>query len=140
MGVKTYDPGAVDLVVVGIPITGYVDGTFINIGRNNPAFTDGTGSQGEGWRAKSNDKSGICTLTLLQTSATNDALSALAALDELSGDGVGALLMKDNSGRSLYAAETCWVEKLPDSEWARSISGREWIIKTDNLEVLVGGN
>ncbi len=140
MSVKTYNPADVQLVIAGNPISGYADGTFINIARNNPSYTSGTGSTGEGWRAKSNDKSGTCTITLLQTSRSNDALSALSALDEASGDGVGPLLLKDNSGRSLYAAETCWIEKPADSEFAREQSDREWVIKTDKLNVFIGGH
>jgi hypothetical protein len=140
MSVKTYNPADVLLTVAGIPITGYADGTFIAIGRDNPSWNSGTGSDGEGWRAKSNDKSGTCTLTLLQTSAANDALSALVAVDEASGDGIGPLLLKDLSGRSLYEAETCWVEKPADAEFAREQSDREWVIKTDKLNVFVGGH
>lgn len=140
MGVKTYNPADVVIVVAGIPISGFADGTFLSIGRNNPSFTDGTGADGEGFRSKSNDKSGTATLTLLQTSASNALLSALAALDEASGDGIGPLLVKDNSGTSLYSAQTAWIEKPADSEFAREKSDREWVIKTDLLNVFVGGN
>lgn len=140
MSVKTYNPADVQLVIAGILVSGYADGTFIAIGRDNPSFTSGTGADGEGWRAKSNDKSGTCTLTLLQTSLSNDGLSALNALDEASGDGVGPLLLKDNSGRSLYSAETVWLEKPADAEFAREQSDREWVVKTDKLNVFVGGH
>ena len=140
MGVKTYNPGDVQLVVNGIPISGYADGTFITIGRDNPSFNSGTGSDGEGFRSKTNDKSGTCTLTLLQTSLSNDALSGLNIADEATGDGVGPLVLKDGSGRSLYGAETCWIEKPADGEFARDVSNREWVIKTNKLNVFVGGN
>lgn len=140
MAVKTYDPANVIVIFAGIQISGYPDGAFVNIGRLNDTFTDGSGADGEGWRSKSNDKRGICTLTLSQTSASNDALSALAALDELSGDGVGPLLVKDNNGTSLYAAETAWIQKVPDSEFSKEVGEREWIIKTDNLKVFIGSN
>ncbi len=140
MSVKTYNPADVQLILAGIAVSGYADGTFIAIGRDNPSFTSGSGADSEGWRAKSNDKTGTCTLTLLQTSASNDAFSALAALDEASGDGVGPLLLKDNSGRSLYSAETAWLEKPADAEFAREQSDREWVIKTDKLNVFVGGH
>jgi hypothetical protein len=140
MAVKTYNPVDVAVVVAAIPISGFADGTFIIAARDNPAFTKGSGADGEGWRAKSNDRTGTVTLTLLQTSVSNDALSALAALDEASGDGVGPLLVKDNSGRTLIAAETCWVEKIADSEFAREVTNREWVIHTDRLNVFVGGN
>ncbi len=140
MAVKTYNPADVALVVAGVPISGYADGSFIVVSRDNPSFTNGTGSDGEGWRAKSNDRSGTCTITLLQTSEGNDALSALVALDELSGAGIGPLLVKDNSGRSVYSAETCWVEKPADAEFAREQSDREWVIKTDSLNTFAGGH
>lgn len=140
MSVKSYDPNAVTLVFAGIPVEGYADGTFVNVARNNPAFALTVGSSGEGARAKSNDKSGTVTLTLIQSSLSNDALSAIAALDEASSDGVGPLLMKDLSGRSLYAAETAWIQKVSDAEFAREITSREWVIETDSLEVFVGGN
>ena len=140
MAVKTYNPADVTIVVAGVPISGFADGTFINAARDNPSFTNGSGADGEGWRAKSNDKTATVTLTLLQTSEANDLLSALSALDEASGDGVGPLLIKDNSGRTLLAAETCWLEKPADSEFAREVSNREWVVKTDSLNVFVGGN
>jgi hypothetical protein len=140
MTVKTYDPAQVLCIVAGVEIKGYADGTFITCGRDNPAWTNGSGASGEGWRAKSNDKIGTCTLTLLQTSESNDLLSALANLDELSGNGVGAFLLKDNSGNTLYSAETCWIEKQADSEFARDVTNREWVVKTDLLNVFVGGN
>lgn len=140
MAVKTYDPAAVKIILGNINVSGYADGTFVACGRDNPSWTSGTGADGEGWRAKSNDRSGTCTVTLLQTSGTNDAFSALALLDEETGDGVAPLLVKDLNGTTLYAAQTAWLEKPADSEMAREKSDREWAIKTDNLQVFVGGN
>jgi hypothetical protein len=140
MSVKTYNPADVTVIVAGVPVSGFADGTFINAARDNPSFTNGSGSDGEGWRAKSNDKTGTITITLLQTSLSNDALSALSALDEASGDGVGSFLLKDNSGRTLISAETCWLEKPADSELARDVVNREWVVKTDRMNIFVGGN
>lgn len=139
MSVKTYDPGSLAITIAGIPISGFGDGTFLTV-TIPPAFTKGSGSDGEGWRAKSNDKTAEMALTLLQTSASNDALSALATLDELSGDGVDPFLAKDNSGRTVVFAETVWLEKKSDLEFAREVTNREWPIHTDSLNVLVGGN
>lgn len=140
MGVKTYNPADVTVIVAGVPVGGFADGTFITAARDNPSYTNGSGADGEGWRAKSNDRTGTITMTLLQTSLSNDALSALSALDEASGDGVGPFLLKDNSGRTLIAAETCWLEKPADSEFAREVTNREWVVKTDNMNTFIGGN
>ena len=140
MGVKTYNSGEVSIIFAGIPFEGFADGTFVTIARNNPSFNDLVGSDGEGARAASNDKSGTVTVTLMQTSLTNDELSAIALLDELTGDGVAPLLVKDNSGRTVASAETAWLEKPADAEFGREISNREWVFKTDNLGLFIGGN
>lgn len=140
MAVKTYSAKDVTIIFNGIPISGFADGTFMVAARDNPAFTSGSGADGEGWRAKSSDKTGTITLTLLQTSASNDLLSSLALLDESTGNGVGPFLAKDGSGRTLISAQTAWIEKQADSEFARDASDREWVLKTDSLSTLVGGN
>jgi len=140
MSVKTYDPAAIAIIFAGIPFDGYGDGTFVTIARDNPSFNSIVGSNGEGARAKSNDQSGTVVVTLLQTSNTNALLSEISRIDELTGDGVHPLLVKDNSGTTIYQAETAWLEKPADAEFAREITNREWTIKTDKLLMFTGGN
>lgn len=141
MGVKTYNLGAVDVVFAGIPFEGFADGTVITVARNNPASTSLVGGDGEGARAMSNDRSGTVTCVLMQTSATNLALSAIAKADEDSGgQGVFSLMVKDGSGFSVAQAETAWLEKIADAEYGRELTNRTWVIKTDNLDSVVGGN
>lgn len=140
MAVKTFDASQVTIVFNGVIVSGFADGDFINVARNNPTWIDGTGSDGEGWRAKSSDNSGTITITILQTSKSNDALNIISKLDELTGDGVGPFLMKDLSGTSLAAAATAWIEKPADQVFGREVGNREWVIKTDNLVTSPGGN
>jgi Protein of unknown function (DUF3277). len=140
MAVKTYNPKDVLIIVGPVIVEGFADGTFVNIARDNPSWNKAIGSDGEGARARSNDQGGSVTLTLMQTSASNPELSALALLDEQTGDGVVPLLVTDRSGTSLYEAETAWIEKPADSPFAREIETREWVIQTDNLKMLVGDN
>lgn len=140
MAAKTYDPSQVAIIVGGFQITGFADGSFVTIARNADAFALYVGTDGEGTRAKSNNKSGRITLTLAQSSDSNAILSGIAAADELSNNGIVPVLIKDNSGVSLFAAETAWIVKSPDSEFGREVGTREWILETDNLAVFVGGN
>jgi hypothetical protein len=140
MSVKTFDPANVTVVFAGIIVEGYADGSFITAARNNPMFNLKMGSSGEGARAKSNDKSGLVTLTLMQSSASNALLSAQAELDELQNDGVGSLLIKDLLGTTLVSAETAWLRKPSDVEYSNEITGRQWEIETDALNMFVGGN
>lgn len=139
MGVKSFDPKQLAINCGGNPITGYAEGTFIDIERDEDAFNFTAGADGEGARAKINVQSATITLTLIQSSASNDILSAFALADELTNSGLFPLLVKDNNGRSLYAAETAWVQKFAKSEFSNDVTSREWVIRTDKLKMLVGG-
>lgn len=140
MAVKTYDPKQVILIVGGFQITGYAEGTFVNIARREDAFTLHVGSDGEGVRSKSNNRSGTVTFHLLQSSHSNDILSAFAKADELTNAGIFPLMVKDGSGSSLYMAQSAWIKKIADSEFGKEAGAREWGLETDNLEAFVGGN
>lgn len=142
MTLSTYDPDDVTLVFFGIPISGYADGTFVSVEFNEDSFTLAVGTDGDACRAKTSNGSGRATLTLMQSSKTNDALSAVHALDILtpSGDGIGPFLMKDNSGTTLYAAEKAWIVKPPTTVFSREVESREWILESDKMVAHVGGN
>jgi len=141
MSVLTYNPKQVTLSLGAKTMTGFMDGTFILAERNDQAFHLKVGSDGEGARAKSADQSGKVTLTLLQTSPSNDDLSAFANADELSGAGEFPLLLRDASGRTLMSAVTAWIQKFANTEFAKEVVGRQWVIETDQLLIAnIGGN
>jgi hypothetical protein len=138
--IKTYDPKNISLIVGGKIITGFGDATFITVERNEQAFNLKVGVDGEGARSKNNNKSGKVTFVLMQTSSSNDDMSALAAADELSNSGVVPLYMKDHNGTTLVGALSAWIQKLPNIEEAKEVSMRTWILETDELNMFVGGN
>lgn len=138
--VKTYDPKDISVIFGGKIITGFGDGTFVVIERNEQTFNLKVGVDGEGTRAKSNNKSGKITLTLMQSSASNDDLSAFAAADELSNTGVAACLLKDGNGSTVCAAATAWIQKPANVENAKEVSTRTWVIESDEIDMFVGGN
>ena len=140
MAAKTYDPSQVAIIVGGFQVTGFADGSFLTVERNADNFALYIGTDGEGTRAKSNNKSGRMTFTLAQSSDANAFLSALVTADELSNSGIVPVLVKDNSGTSLFSAETAWIVKHPAAEFGREIGTREWILETDSLAVFTGGN
>lgn len=140
-GVKTYDPNDVQIIMGGVPITGFADGTFINIAHDEDAYTKTVGADGEVSRARSNNRSATVTLTLKQTSASNDALSGFYAADELSNAGVVPLMVKEiGSGRTLVFAQAAWVQKVPDVGYSKDVEDRAWTIATAQLKTFVGGN
>lgn len=142
MGVKNYDPAGMVIVFAGIPITGFADGTYVSVEQNEDSYSLVVGADGEGCRSKTNNRSGRITLTLLQSSAVNDLLSALHNVDINSplGDGIGPFLMKDITGTTVVAAEKAWIVRQATSTYSRDPESREWIIESDYLVQNVGGN
>lgn len=137
--IDTYDPKDVILTVAGNIITGYAQDTFIEVDREANQVEDEAGAEGDVVRRITNDRRGSITITLLQTSRSNLILSGLARADELSGDGVFPVLVKDNRGNDLHAAPNSWVQKMPRTVYRSGIEGREWILRTSNLQMVVGG-
>lgn len=140
MAVKVYDPKQISIIVGGKILSGFADGTFLKVERNEQAYTLKVGVDGEGARAKNNNKSGKFTFTLMQTSSSNDVLSAYASADELGNAGAVPVLVKDHNGTSVATAATAWVQKLPDLEDAKEITMRTWVLETDELLMSIGGN
>ena len=140
MALKTYDPKQISVIVGGAIISGFADGEFVTTERNEDAFTLNVGADGEGGRVKSNNKSGRITLTLQQTSDSNLVLSGYAQADELRNAGVVPALIKDLKGDTLISAARAWVVKVPATPYAKDMQTRSWVIETDELIPVVGGN
>jgi hypothetical protein len=138
----TYVPDEVSLIAVGIPITGFAPGTFISVEQNEDAFSLQVGSSGEACRTRTNNLSSRITFTLLQSSNDNLLLSAVFNSDQLSpaGDGILPTLIKDNSGTTVIGAEKSWIVRMPTVEFANEGGTREWVIETDRINAVVGGN
>lgn len=139
MSTKTYDPSQVLCSFLGNQLSGFADGTFVKVSRDEAGFMKMTGADGEVARARNKNKGGKITFTLMQSSASNDILSAAAASDEQTGTGIGALLIKDANGTTVVSVQNAWVEKLADSEFGKELGTREWSIDCDKIEMTVGG-
>lgn len=137
---KTYSPKKVLISFNGVPLSGFADGTFIEVDRASDTFKTEVGSDGEGARTALADKSGTITVTLMQTSASNDVLSNALLTDELTNLGTGACFIKDASGRTLCAAAEAWVMKPAKAGFAKESGSREWVIATTDLTMFSGGN
>lgn len=140
MPVRTYDPKKVKVVIGGIPMGGFADGTFVTIERSNDSFTKVSGADGPVSRAKSNDFSGMLTLTLAQTSPSNDVLSGFLLADELEGEGIIPVIVKDFGGSSNLVSAFGWVRKPANASYAKEIEDREWTLDLADLDMFVGSN
>lgn len=136
----TFDPKETSMIVGGKILSGFMDGTYITVERNEQLFNLKVGVDGEAARAKNNNRSGKFTITLLQTSESNDDLSGFFLADEASSTGAVPVLLKDSSGRTVCSCVTGWVQKPANVELAKEIVGRQWVLETDELLMFVAGN
>jgi hypothetical protein len=140
MAVKTYNPKKIELSFLGVPISGFADGTFVRVEYNEDQFTLMVGADGEAARAQSANKSGRITCTLMQTSLSNDVFAAAAAADQRSGLSIGPAFIKDSNGRMRASASEAWVVKHGAPEFGKEVGSREWIIECADLDLFAGGN
>lgn len=140
MAVSTFDPKSVVISIGGVPISGFADGTFVSITTDTQQFTKVVGADGFTTRVKSNNYGGTLTLSLAQTSPSNDVLSGLLALDRLSNQGLFPLLIKDMSGNTVVFSESAWIQQFPDITFGNEMNNRDWVIDMAEMDIFLGGN
>jgi hypothetical protein len=121
-------------------MSGFSDGTFLEVDRNEPTWNTVVGADGLVTRGKTNNFTGTVTLTLKQSSPSNDILSGLMAIDEATNRGVFPILIKDLSGDSIYFGGRCWVTQYANSTFGKDISDRQWTLMMDEADIFVGSN
>ena len=140
MAFAQYDSKQVLVIVGGAPISGFADGTFVEVAFDEQQWNKVTGADGLTQRSKTNNFAGNITITLMNGSNGNDALSALWNADRISNQGVVPVLVKDLSGRTLWAAENGWVQQMPNQAFGKDATERSWVIDCDDLIGVAGGN
>lgn len=136
-----YSPEDVIVLFGGVhKLSGFVDGTFINISKDDPAFVTRVTSDGMVTRRASSSPIYSVNLTLHSGSESNEILSYALKIDELTKMAKFPLIVKDTLGSTLFFAMTAWVENLPTSDFSLSMEDREWVIKCTQASFMVGGN
>ena len=138
---REYDSAAVFVIVGGVPLVEFAEGSKVLCIRNADAYTMQMGSDGFGTRSKSNDKSGRMTVRLKSSRPSNDVLTAFADADEnIPGGAVLPFMCKDTNGTSQHTAASSWIVKRADADYDQESGEREWIFETDVLSHRVGSN
>lgn len=138
----TYDPKKVIISFGGVELSGYAEDSMVSIAQ----LGDGTGSivgcNGDTVRTISPDRRKEVTISLLQSSASNDYLSVIYSRDQSKNDGVLPLIIKDLSGRMTLFASQAWIKNLPEVNRTNNASdgSTEWVLHTAGGEMLVGGH
>jgi hypothetical protein len=138
--VKTYDFKSVAVIFGGRLLTGFAEGDAVTVEHDEDMYTTTNGADGEVTRSRSNNNMGTITLRFMQTADANDILNGFVQADLNSNSGIQPILIKDNSGRSLHAAEKAWIQKQPAAGYGAEASEREWVIRCGQLVSTFGGN
>jgi hypothetical protein len=144
----TFSPNQVAVIITqestGIShrLAGFSEDSIVSIDRNMETFSLYTGSDDSSTRIANVNTSATMTVSLQQTSASNDILSAIYERDRqtLDSSGLFSITVKDLSGRSTYFAAEAYVASPPSSPFANSMQTREWQIHMPNSTILIGGN
>lgn len=142
----SYSPEDVAIVIANDnfshTISGTAEGTFLTITRVVPHATLYTGADSTNARVVRSVKNCDVTLTLMQTSESNDILSQLLLLDEDSRDGSDtfSITIKDTMGRTVASAPVAFIGTSPDISFGVDIDERDWVIHAIGMNIFEGGN
>lgn len=123
-------------------LSGFSEDSIVNIERMAETYTLYTGADNTSTRVYNASKSATVTLSLQQSSASNDVLSLLYQNDSAapSSDGLFSIYITDAGGRSRYFSDNAYVGVVPNSPFANSMQTRDWVIHAHDLETTIGGN
>lgn len=141
MALFSYCPEEVNVLVAGfIPLKGFVDGTFVSITKDVIPFTSNRTADGVVSRLYNNDQTYTIEITLYNGSESNNVLTKLWQLDEITQVGKFPLLIKDNSGSDLFFSTTTWIESPPVMNKSSTVDGRTWTLRSSQAAINFGGN
>lgn len=143
----TFAPNDVTVVItqpdgVSFIVGGFAEDSIVGIERNSETFMLYTGADDTNTRIYQANTASRITLSLQQSSSSNDILTTLYQQDAASRGSAGlfSISVVDNSGRSNYFAEEAYIAVVPNSQFANSMQLREWVIEAPRLETYIGGN
>ena len=140
MTLANYSPESVNCLAFGIPLNGFADGTFINISKDKVSYGSTETTDGQVARIYTNSQTYTISLTFHRGSTSNDILTKLWQLDELSQVGKFPLFIKDLSGTDLFFSTSTWIEGVPNMVQSTNFDTRTWILKSSQAVINIGSN
>lgn len=140
MELANYCPEDVNCLAFGIPLNGFADGTFISISKDKVSYGSTETADGQVARLYTNSQTYTISLTFHRGSTSNDILTKLWQLDELSQVGKFPLFIKDLSGTDLFFSTNTWIEGVPNMVQSTNFDTRTWVLKSSQAVINIGSN
>ncbi|QIN92976.1 hypothetical protein [Phage NBSal004] len=134
---QQYSPKDVVCSWNGIAIEGFAPDSFLRLQRTSPLVTPVVGAGGQVALTRNADKTGTIEIELMQTSLSNQMLSAIQAKQdnmELEEDISSNFVIYDPSGSVLATGINAWLQELPQIELGRDQNSKTWIFGCEKLE------
>ena len=134
---QQYSPKDVVCSWNGIAIEGFAPDSFLRLQRTSPLVTPVVGAGGQVALTRNADKTGTIEIELMQTSLSNQMLSAIQAKQdnmELEEDISSNFVIYDPSGSVLAAGINAWLQELPQIELGRDQNSKTWIFGCEKLD------
>lgn len=136
-----YSPASVSCILGAAIISGFGKDSMIEVTWDAEEFSDEVGADGEICRvANAAAVHGMVKVTLLQSSASNDTMTALLNTDVATGKGFVPFLLKAAPDRTLIASEKAWIKGKPSVKFSKGVEEREWTIRIINVAATIGGS
>lgn len=140
MTIANYVPDEVNCLAFGIPLTGFGNGTFITITKDKVPYTTTETPDGTITRLYTNSQTYTIALTFHRGSTSNDVLTKLWQLDEITQRMKFPLLVKDLSGTDLFFSTNTWIEGIPSIVESTTFDSRTWVLRSSQAVVNIGSN
>jgi len=140
MELANYCPEDINCLAFGIPLNGFAEGTFITISKDKVPY--GTTETADGMTARlfTNSQTYTIQLTFHRGSTSNDVLTKLWQLDELTQRAKFPLFIKDLSGTDLFFSTNTCIESLPNMVQSSTFDSRTWVLRSSQAVINVGSN
>jgi hypothetical protein len=119
-----YDFKKVTSIMDGEILTGFMDGTAINVEKTNDDVTSHVGADGTVTFSESNDPTGTITFTLKQTSPSLPRIRALAKQKRE----FSVSVVDNNGAKTRFVSTQCRIQKESGGEYGTEVSGVEIVI------------
>ena len=134
---QQYSPKDVVCSWNGIAIEGFAPDSFLRLQTTSPLITPVVGAGVQVALTRNADKTGTIEIELMQTSLSNQMLSAIQAKQdnmELEEDISSNFVIYDPSGSVLATGINAWLQELPQIELGRDQNSKTWIFGCEKLE------
>jgi len=141
--VYTYSPSDISITFAGVPIEGFSSDNVVRINRIDPIYTSKRAMDGSVSVTKQKYSKWQVSIFLAQSSESNDLLNGVQKLlfsSDIKELQYLPLIIKDNSGTTMFFAKDVWIEQLPELEFGQSLATREWVFMCNDVECIIGGN